>query len=37
MTLEEAIKSEKEIVTKNRKTQYFYEKILQFGMTVGKE
>lgn len=25
MTLEEAIKHEKEIVTKNRKTQYFYE------------
>lgn len=25
MTLEEAIKREKEIVTKNRKTQYFYE------------
>lgn len=26
MTLEEAIKNVKEIVTKNRKTQYFYEK-----------
>lgn len=26
MTLEEAIKREKEIVTKNRKVQYFYEK-----------
>lgn len=26
MTLEEAIKHAKEIVTKNRKTQYFYEK-----------
>lgn len=26
MTLEEAIKYAKEIVTKNRKTQYFYEK-----------
>lgn len=25
MTLEEAIKNEKEIVTKNRKVQYFYE------------
>lgn len=37
MTLEEAIEHGKEVVAKNRKAQYFYEKILQSGMTVEKE